>query len=113
MNIKGGTKLIQEKWLIEDEYKETSIAILQQNLASLRVKLNINQEEMANIIGVSRQTYYSIETGKREMTWTTFLAIVFFFELCEATREMLKELNVFPIDLYIRFNDKQNEIYEE
>lgn len=22
MNIKGGTKLIQEKWLIEDEYKE-------------------------------------------------------------------------------------------
>lgn len=105
--------MIQDKWYINEEYRETSIAILQQNLASLRVKVNINQEEIANVIGVSRQTYYSIETGKREMSWTIFLALVFFFDMCETTHEMLRELSVFPIDMKLRFNDKLEEFTVE
>lgn len=32
----------------------------------------------SSIISVSRQTYSSIETGKRKMTWNTFLSLILF-----------------------------------
>lgn len=103
--------MMNNKWNIDDEYKKISIEILYDNLAPLRAKLGITQEQLANIIGVSRQTYYSIENGTREMTWTTYLAIVFFFNSVKSTSEMLKELRVYPIDLVLRFNGKTKNIY--
>ena len=48
-------------------------------LPVLRAKARISQEDIASKIGISRQTYSSIETGKREMSWTTFLALIAFF----------------------------------
>ena len=98
--------MAQKKWLISDHYKKTSIDILLDNLAPLRARIGITQEEIANIIGISRQTYYALENRSREMSWTTYLAIVFFFDSVEKTSEMLKELRIYPIDLIIRFNDK-------
>ena len=59
--------MVQEKYLITNDYKTASIEILVENLAALRARIGITQEELANIIGVSRQTYYSLETGKREI----------------------------------------------
>jgi len=59
-----------EKWILTSEYKDTCIAILQENLVALRSKAKLSQERMANLIGVSRQTYYGVETGKNKMTWT-------------------------------------------
>ena len=53
--------------------------ILRDELPVLRAKLGISQGTLADRIGISRQTYSSIETGKREMTWTTALALVAFF----------------------------------
>ena len=100
--------MIQEKWQISEDYKKTSIEILMDNLASLRARIGITQEELANIIGVSRQTYYSFETGKRDMTWTTYLAILFFFESIKETSEMIRELRIYPIDLVMRFNGDLN-----
>lgn len=96
--------MIRDKWLITPQYKETSIAILQENLSALRVKAAISQEELANLIGVSRQTYYGIETGKREMSWTTYIALIFFFHKFNSTKEMIDELKIYPIELIMRFN---------
>lgn len=96
--------MIQEKWSISNEYKKTSIEILTDNLAALRARIDITQKELANIIGVSRQTYYSFEIKNREMTWTTYMAILFFFESIKETSEMIRELRIYPIDLVMRFN---------
>lgn len=98
--------MIRTKWLITEEYKALSIALLQENLPSLRARVGISQEELANVIGVSRQTYYSIEAGKREMLWCTYLALVFFFNSIDRTAEMIRDLRVYPIDLVKRFNDE-------
>ena len=38
---------------------------MRRNLYLFRHKLRLNQQEMADIIGCSRATYSSIETGKR------------------------------------------------
>lgn len=101
--------MARDIWLISNEYKEASIDILVENLPSLRAKIGITQEELASVIGVSRQTYYPIETGNKKMTWTMFLALIFFFDNITETAEMIKELNVFPIDLMVRFNESVTE----
>lgn len=99
-----GENVIREKWTISENYKATSIAVLQENLSALRAKADISQEELSNIIGVSRQTYSAIEVGKRTMSWSAYLSLVFFFHEIKSTRDMIDGLHVFPSDLFIRFN---------
>lgn len=97
--------VIQGKIIIADDYKKASIDLLVENLPSLRARIGITQEQLANMIGISRQTYYSMETRKREMSWTIFLAIVFVFDLFNETSEMLRDLRIYPIDLSVKFNE--------
>lgn len=68
------------------------IALLRNELPALRAKARVSQEDIANKIGISRQTYSSIETGKREMSWTTFLALIAFFQNTESTKQMLNSI---------------------
>ena len=98
--------VIRNRWIVSEEYRKLSISILQENLASLRAKIGITQEEIANIIGVTRQTYYAIETKKRAMTWNTYLSLIFLFDAVSDTKEMIRELSIYPIDLVMRFNNK-------
>ena len=46
---------------------------LKNDLPVLRARVGLSQEVLADKIGISRQTYSSIETGKREMAWTTLI----------------------------------------
>lgn len=66
--------------------------ILRRELPVLRAKMGISQETLAERIGISRQTYSSIETGKREMTWTTALALVAFFQHNPKTKPMIDHI---------------------
>uniref|UniRef100_UPI00402704E6 helix-turn-helix transcriptional regulator n=1 Tax=Eubacterium sp. TaxID=142586 RepID=UPI00402704E6 len=102
--IRVGDYVIRNKWSISEKYKFTSIAVLQENLPSLRAKADISQEELANIIGISRQTYSAIEVGKRTMSWSSYLSLVFFFHEIKSTKDMIDGLNIFPSDLFIKFN---------
>ena len=72
--------------------KNQLIATLKNDLPVLRARMGLSQDAIADKIGISRQTYSSIETGKREMTWTTFLALVAFFQNNEQTLQMLKQI---------------------
>ena len=101
---KGEGYMIQDRYLIMEDYRKASIEILIENLPSLRARIGITQEELANIIGISRQTYYSLEKGNREMSWPIFLAIVFIFDSVKETSEMIRDLRIYPIDLIMQFN---------
>ncbi len=61
----------------------------------LRARLGTSQADIADRIGISRQTYNSIETQKREMSWTTFIALYAVFQNNEETRRMLKSIDDF------------------
>ena len=65
---------------LTSEQKEM-INTLIQALPYLRKEFNISQTELAHKVGLSRQMISLIERGKQQMTWTQFLAIVFFFKL--------------------------------
>ena len=49
--------------------KENLIDILTEELPSLRAKIGLTQEELSDIIGISRPTYSVIEAKKRRMSW--------------------------------------------
>ena len=71
------------------------IELLRNELPVLRAKARVSQEEIAEKIGISRQTYSSIETGKRDMSWTTFLALTAYFQNNENTKIMLYDIEGF------------------
>ncbi len=73
--------------------RNTIVELLRKELPVLRTKARISQEDIAEKIGISRQTYSSIETGKREMSWTTFLALIAYFQNNESTKKMIGEIN--------------------
>ena len=77
------------KWKLTDEEKQMLIAAITPELIPLRSKAGISQGELANLIGVSRQTYGAIERGDREMTWNTYLSLVLFYDYNQKTHQML------------------------
>lgn len=90
---------------LDNTEKDRLISILSTELSVLRTKANISQEDLANIIGVSRQTYGAIERGIRKMTWNTYLAIILFYDYNEITHNFLRNINVFPYELVNRINN--------
>ncbi|MBQ2880647.1 MAG: helix-turn-helix domain-containing protein [Clostridia bacterium] len=66
-----------------------------ENLPVLRKKLKLSQEDLAKVIGSSRYTVMLIETGKRRMTWNTFLSLVLLFDKNPETAVLLRALEVY------------------
>lgn len=93
------------KWLLTDEEKDAFIATLTPNLTVLRTRAEISQEELANLIGISRQTYSAIERKVRKMAWSTYLSLILFYDHNQKTHKMIRQLSLFPRELFIRFND--------
>ena len=93
------------KWLLTDAEKNSFIATLTPHLTILRTKAAISQEEIANLIGVSRQTYGAIERGVRIMSWNTYLSLVLFYDHNQKTHQLMRQLSLFPTELVVRFNE--------
>ena len=79
-------EITEKKKLINELVKELPV---------LRAKLGASQADIADRIGISRQMLNSFETGKREMTWTTFTALIALFQNNEETNNMMKNMNGF------------------
>ena len=95
----------ESRWLLTDAEKDSFIATLTPNLAILRIQADVSQEELANLIGVSRQTYSSIERKMRRMSWSTYLSLVLFYDHNQKTHKLMRSLSLFPTELIVRFND--------
>lgn len=97
------------KWRLSDEEKDEFIAMLTPNLPALRIQADISQEELANLLGISRQTYSAIERKVRRMSWSTYLALLLFFDHNQKTHKMLRMLSIFPKGLIARFNESADD----
>lgn len=84
---------------IQEIDKDQLIGILTEELPVFRAKVGLSQDDLSNIIGISRQTYSSIETKKRKMSWNIYLSLILIFDNNEKTREMLDALGAFPQEL--------------
>ena len=79
--------------------RENLLKIMTDNLPALRAKLGLSQDEVSNLIGISRQTYCAIETQKRKMSWNNFISLLFLFWYNEKTKVLVSAINVFPEEL--------------
>lgn len=84
---------------LSEESKSNSIKNMSDNLVSLRTMLHLTQAQLAEIMGVTRQTLVLYETGKRVMTWNTFLSLMFIFTQKRETRELLNILNIYTDEM--------------
>lgn len=73
-------------------------------LPVLRALLGLSQSELGDYLGMSRQSFSSIESKKRKMTWSLFLACLFFFYENPNTKEFIANNNLFPEELQDYFN---------
>lgn len=103
--------MLNERWVLTEEERQTYMNALAEELAPLRAKAGISQVELCNLIGISRQTYSAIEGRKRAMTWSTYLSLILFFDRHRGTREMLRHLKAYPEELFLRING--GEPYED
>lgn len=85
--------MIGEKWVVSPDYKDSYIDVLTENLLPLRTKAEITQEELSAMIGISRQTYYAIETRRRQMSRNTYLSLILFFDTNVVPHSMLRDIN--------------------
>ena len=98
---------------INDQQKKTLIDNLTKNLPVFRAKLGINQAELAEKIGIARQTLTAIESGKRDMTWVTFVALTLLFLQNNETKALLPVMDVYTDDLKQFFSFGQDDAGQE
>lgn len=70
--------------------KEMYIARMVKYLPTLRVTSGLTQQQLAEKIGMSRQSITAIEKGKRPMTWSVYLALMFVFSQYENAAALMK-----------------------
>ncbi len=90
--------------------KDELIKRLTNELPVLRAKIGVSQDELSNIIGISRQTYSAIETGKRQMSWNTFLSLVLVFGCNAKTSAMIDGMSIISPELseVININNRKD-----
>lgn len=69
----------------------------------MRKMLGLTQKDLAERVGVSRQTIATIENTLSFKKWRTFLAVMFVFYFPEKTREYLANLDIPYAELKARF----------
>jgi len=69
-----------------------------ENMPVLRATVKMTQATLANKVGISRQSIVYIETGKRPMTWSLYLAMCCVFEQYEASKKLLESFELFDKD---------------
>ena len=79
----------------KDEY----MSKMADNLVLLRTKLRLKQTDLANKIGISRQTLMGIENKKRAMTWNTFVALLSIFREDDSTNGLLEHFGIYTLEL--------------
>lgn len=97
--------MIKNGWNLDNDIKDWFISTLTPELAVLRMKAEISQGDLANIIGVSRQTYNAIECGTRKLPWNAYLALIFYYDYNQKTRQMIRTLGIFPQGLISKINN--------
>ena len=85
----------EEQVKIQDEFIDKMVKCL----PVLRASIKISQRELANRIGITRQSMMAIETKKRPLQWSTYLALVLVFQQNENSNGILQHLELFDSEM--------------
>lgn len=99
---------INGKFGVSEKAKKRLVSKLTEELVFLRIKLGLSQDEMSNLLGISRQTYSALETKKRLMSWGTYLSLILIFDNNEQTHSLVRDTSIFPYMLFGTSDIKEN-----
>ena len=94
--------LLNREWLMDE---------MSRDMASLRMLLGVTQDEMGDLLGVSGSAYKSLETGKKEISWDQFMALLFVFHFNDRTSSVADALGLYPELLRTRMKKGITTIY--
>jgi len=77
--------------LMQQDYIDRMV----KSLPVLRASIRITQKELAQRIGITRQSMMAIETRKRPLQWATYLALVLVFQQSKDSMQLLSSLSLF------------------
>lgn len=89
---------------LTEKDKDRLIEILTEELPSLRAKIGFSQEDLCEMVGISRQTYSPVETKKRKMSWNAYLSLLMFFTHNDKTAPVIESIGAYPEKLKNSFN---------
>lgn len=72
---------------------------MSENLSVLRAKINLSQEELADVLGVTRQTISAVENEQRNMSWPIFLSLILIFLKNKETKRLIVLLGIYTKEL--------------
>lgn len=82
-----------------EETKNILCQRMSEKLLVFRTMLRLSQADLAKKIGISRQTVVSMESGKRPMSWNTFLSLILVFSKNQSTNQLLKLYEIYTDEL--------------
>ncbi len=94
MNTQSGLCIDQAKavkWCFSPAEKKKYAKALSKHLIELRKTAGVTQAEIADIVGVKRQTYGPIERGARDMSWNTYMSLIFYFDYNPRTHGIIRK----------------------
>lgn len=99
----------------KNEIKEDLIIRFTTALPVLRASIGISQGELAEYIGVSRQTYCSLEQSKRPMSWNNFMALFMFFYANPDSKRLMESKQTFIREVYdfLQYNKDVSKLKED
>ena len=103
-------------WQISEQQRKEYIERLTDELPVLRAKAGMDQVELAEILGVTRQTYNAYERKTRNMSWNIYLALILIFDYNPATSPMIHMAGLLPPqleDISVVHHEKAEKIKEE
>ena len=80
------------------EEREQYIGKMVKHLPVLRATLRLKQWELAEKVGVTRQTIVDIENRKRALPWSLYLAFVLVFQQHDDSKILIERLELFNRD---------------
>lgn len=92
-------KTYMDYWHFTQQEKDKLIKRLTTALPALRGAVGATQDEIANAIGISRQTYNAVESQKKKMSWNTYMALILFFDYNPNSHYTMRQLDAFPYQL--------------
>ena len=84
---------------ISEQQKAEVINNMTKNLVALRTMLHLTQTQLAEMMGITRQSLVLYETGKRSMTWNTYLSLLLIFTQRQETNNLLSIMGIYPDEL--------------
>lgn len=99
--------LKKRKLEISKNQQDKLLDALTKDLCFYRTRARLTQQEISNIIGVSRQNFLAVEKGSRKMSWCMYMSLICLLEHHAETQQILRQSEAYPAELFARFGESK------